>query len=203
MSEHRFTAGPLRDLVRRSAVAYSKRSRTRKAERFCGIIRADGVRSVLLVGAESATFSWSNIIERAVIGSGAWVVVSGLGPELDFPATAVVCDGLRLPFADQSFDLVLSNAVIEHVGGADAQVAFVAEHRRVGRAFIITPPNRWFPIESHTRVVARHWSPSWRASRAEFTRLLSQQEFRDLLPSGAAISGHAWSPTFTAHVGSP
>jgi SAM-dependent methyltransferase len=200
MSKHRFSLAPLRDLVRRSAIAYSKRSRTSKAERFCRIIRDDGVRSVLLVGAESATFSWSNIIERAVIGSGAWVVVSGLGPDLDFPVAAVICDGLRLPFADQTFDLVLSNAVIEHVGDAEAQATFVAEHRRVGRSFIITTPNRWFPVESHTRVIARHWSPAWRASREEFTRLMSAEEFRAMLPPGATISGHRWSPTFTAYV---
>jgi SAM-dependent methyltransferase len=187
-------------LVRRASVVYSRHSRRQKAKRICAIIRDDNVRSVLLVGAASDTQSWSNIIERAVIDSGAWVVVSGLGADLDFPAAAVVCDGLRLPFADKTFDLVLSNAVIEHVGGASEQTTFVAEHRRVGRSFIVTTPNRWFPIESHTRVIARHWSPQWRASRHEFTRLLSRTEFRELLPSGAAVGGHPWSPTFTAYI---
>jgi SAM-dependent methyltransferase len=190
---------PVGALVRRGSIIYSRHSRRQKAGRFCRIIRDQRVRSVLLVGAASDTQSWSNIIERAVIDSGAWVVVSGLGPDLDFPADAVVCDGLSLPFADNSFDLVLSNAVIEHVGGAVEQARFLAEHRRVGRSFIVTTPNRWFPIESHTRAVLRHWSPSWRAARQEFTRLLSKAEFRELLSPGVPVSGHPWSPTFTAY----
>lgn len=198
------SAGPelsprFQGLVRRAAIAYSVRNRRRKAQRFTQIIRDRRVRSVLLVGAESANFPWSNIVERAIIASGAWVVASGLGPDLDFPVTRVFCDGLRLPFEDDAFDLVISNAVIEHVGDAAAQRTFVAEHHRVGRAFIMTTPNRWGPVEVHTRTVVRHWSPRWRASRAEFTRLLSRSEFRALLPPRTQISGHALSPTFTAY----
>jgi hypothetical protein len=189
----------LQGLVRRAAIIYSVRNRRRKAERFTQIIREHQVRSVLLVGAESADFPWSNIVERAIISSGAWVVASGLGPDLDFPVTRVFCDGLRLPFENDAFDLVISNAVIEHVGDVDAQQTFVAEHRRVGRSFIATTPNRWGPIEVHTRTVLLHWSPKWRASRHEFTRLLSRSEFRALLPAQTQISGHALSPTFTAY----
>jgi SAM-dependent methyltransferase len=50
-------------------------------------------------------------------------------------------DGMRLPFPDQSFDLVLSHAVIEHV--ADAPL-YLQECRRVlaagGRCFLSTAP---------------------------------------------------------------
>jgi hypothetical protein len=190
---------PVRGLVRRGSVVYSQHSRRQKARRFCTIIRDDQVQSVLLVGAASDTQSWSNIVERAVIDTGVRVVISGLGPDLDFPTESVYCDGLSLPFWDQTFDLVISNAVIEHVGGASEQAAFIAEHQRVGRAIIITTPNRWFPIESHTRTIVRHWSPRWRARRHEFTRLLSRAEFADMLPSDVHMTGHRWSPTFTAY----
>jgi SAM-dependent methyltransferase len=190
---------PVRGLVRRGSVAYSRHSRRQKAKRFCSIIREDHVQSVLLVGAASDTQSWSNIVERAVIDTGVRVVISGLGPDLDFPTESVYCDGLSLPFADKTFDLVISNAVIEHVGGAAEQAAFIAEHQRVGRAFIVTTPNRWFPIESHTRTIVRHWSPRWRSLRHEFTRLLSRAEFAAMLPSDIRLTGHRWSPTFTAY----
>ena len=53
----------------------------------------------------------------------------------------VRADGMALPFADQSFDLVLSHAVIEHV--ADAPL-YLRECRRVlragGRIFLSTAP---------------------------------------------------------------
>jgi hypothetical protein len=88
--------------------------------------------------------------------------------------------------------------VIEHVGGEVEQRRFVAEHVRVGRDWVITTPNRWFPVESHTSAVLRHWSPRWRDSRPEFTRLLSLREFRDLLPADARVVGRPWSATFTA-----
>jgi hypothetical protein len=181
------------------AARYSAANRRRKARRITAHITERGVASVLLVGAESAEFAWSNIVEDAVLASGARVVVSGLGPRLDFDAPRVFGDGRALPFRDGSFDLVISNAVIEHVGGADDQRAFVAEHERVGRSFIITTPNRWFPVESHTRTFLRHWSARWRDRQSRhFSRLLSRREFRKLLPAGTTISGTLVSPTFFA-----
>ena len=68
-------------------------------------------------------------------------------------------DACALPFADGAFDVVHSNAVIEHVGGRDRQEAFVREALRVGRRVFLTTPNRWFPIEVHTRLPLVHWLP--------------------------------------------
>jgi SAM-dependent methyltransferase len=58
-------------------------------------------------------------------------------------------DGRKLPFDDQSFDVVFSAAVIEHVGSREKQRAFVREACRVGKNVFITTPNRFFPIEPH------------------------------------------------------
>lgn len=191
-------------LVEQAARSYSVRNRRRKAARIVRFMDEHAVRSVLLVGTESADYDWSNIVERAVMEHAGWIVASGLGPDLDVPAPRVICDGRRLPFDDDSFDLVISNAVVEHVGSQHDQAAFVAEHHRVGRAFIITTPNLWYPVESHTRTVLRHWSARWRTARAEFTRLLSRRLFRAILPPGTAVEGWAASPTFTAtHVCGP
>lgn len=81
--------------------------------------------------------------------------------EQDFPGlTYVKASGLSLPFADRSFDLVVSFAVIEHVGDRQQQRAFVQEMLRVGKACCITTPNRWYPVEFHTILPLVHWLPS-------------------------------------------
>ena len=74
-------------------------------------------------------------------------------------ARYVQANALELPFADEEFDVVFSNAVIEHVGGEAEQRRFVEEVLRVGRRAFITTPNRWFPVEVHTRLPLVHWLP--------------------------------------------
>lgn len=69
-------------------------------------------------------------------------------------------DGLNLPFGDQSFDVVHSSAVLEHVGSFGNQARFVSECARVARrALFLTTPNRWFPVEFHTVLPLVHWLP--------------------------------------------
>ncbi len=75
-------------------------------------------------------------------------------------------DACDLPFADGEFDIVHSNAVIEHVGGRERQEAFVREAVRVGKRVFLTTPNRWFPVEVHTRLPFVHWLPETAAVRA-------------------------------------
>lgn len=83
-----------------------------------------------------------------------------------------IAAGRPLPFADKSFDIAYSNAVIEHVGSWENQRAFVAELERVARHVFITAPNRWFPIEHHTGLPFLHWLPiSW------FRALLRRSRF--------------------------
>ena len=100
-------------------------------------------------------------------------------------------DACALPFEDGVFDVYFSNAVIEHVGGVERQRAFVAEAIRVaGRAFITTP-NRWFPVEVHTRLPFVHWLPEPAADRmfalagkpwAKENHLLGSADLRRLFP---------------------
>ena len=105
-------------------------------------------------------------------------------------------DALALPFEDGSFDVVFSNAVIEHVGGEEEQRRFVAEALRVGRRAFITTPNRWFPIEVHTRLPLVHWLPDAVSHRiydvarkpwAKRNRLLSPGSFASLFPGDVRI----------------
>lgn len=73
---------------------------------------------------------------------------------------AVLYDGREFPFADGEFDIGWSNAVIEHVGDRDRQVLFVRELLRVCRRVYFTTPNRYFPVELHTKLPFLHWLPA-------------------------------------------
>ena len=75
-------------------------------------------------------------------------------------------DALDLPFVDGEFDVVFSNAVIEHVGRRAQQRRFVEESLRIARRAFITTPNRWFPVEVHTRLPLVHWLPQPLTHRA-------------------------------------
>lgn len=104
-----------------------------------------------------------------------------------------------LPFKDKEFDIAFSNAVIEHVGNSDNQRAFVNEMLRVSRAFFLTTPNRWFPVEFHTAVPFLHFLPKrifrkilaalgetyW--SKEENLNLLSKKELRALFPKEVKV----------------
>lgn len=78
----------------------------------------------------------------------------------NFPEVKVVLyDGNYFPFEDKEFDIAWSNAVIEHVGEYDKQLLFLSELIRTSKSIFITTPNRWFPIEVHTRLPFLHYLP--------------------------------------------
>ena len=59
-----------------------------------------------------------------------------------------------------SSDLVISNATIEHVGGELKQKKMIENIIRLTKKiFIITTPNRFYPIELHTKIPLIHWFP--------------------------------------------
>ncbi|AFZ22779.1 methylase involved in ubiquinone/menaquinone biosynthesis [Cylindrospermum stagnale PCC 7417] len=77
-----------------------------------------------------------------------------------YPQIEVVrYDGKFFPFPDQKFDVCWSNAVLEHVGNEEQQIIFLKEVKRVAKKSFITTPNKYFPIEVHTRTPLLHYLP--------------------------------------------
>lgn len=97
--------------------------------------------------------------------------------------TFLQVDGVQLPFEDASFDVVISNHVIEHVGDATAQCDHLRELRRVlkkdGVGYLAVP-NRWMLIEPHYRLMFLSWWPhGWRTS---YLQLMRKGNFYDCEP---------------------
>ncbi len=154
----------------------SLRSRRRKLDLFLETMRPGPETTVLDVGADELSFgegggcATHNFFEELY----PWperITAVGLHDGRAFaqrhPAVSYLqADACALPFPDKAFDVYFSNAVIEHVGGRERQRAFVAEALRVADHVFVTTPNRWFPIEVHTRLPLVHWLPERAAHRA-------------------------------------
>ena len=188
----------------RLADAISLRSRRRKLALFLELMRPTAATSVLDVGVDEVSLGEAgghggctthNLLEESY----PWperLTALGLHDGTRFRAryphiAYVQGDACALPFADGAFDVVHSNAVIEHVGARERQEAFVREALRVGRRVFVTTPNRWFPVEVHTRLPLVHWLPEPLAGRvydllrmpwARENHLLGPGDLRSLFP---------------------
>ncbi|MCB1787860.1 MAG: class I SAM-dependent methyltransferase [Gammaproteobacteria bacterium] len=79
----------------------------------------------------------------------------------DFDFTTVT--GTSLPFADDTFDICISNHVLEHVGDRHAQADHLAEIGRVLKDdgwLYLAVPNRWTLVEPHYKLPLLSWLPS-------------------------------------------
>jgi len=119
------------------------------------------------------------------------------GMEEAYPGSRFVTyDGRIFPFANDDFDILFSNAVIEHVGNFDSQLLFLNEMLRVSKNVFFTTPNKWFPVEVHTSVPLLHWSDDlffkWcKASGKYYTKdnlnLLNYGKIKQLLALSNAV----------------
>lgn len=94
-------------------------------------------------------------------------------------------DGTILPFDDQSFDIVISNHVIEHVGGRAQQRNHLSELCRVlasGGYIYLATPSRWHVVEPHFSLPFLSWIP--RRWRDGYVRISGKGDVYDCDPLG-------------------
>jgi SAM-dependent methyltransferase len=144
--------------------------------RLCAPADAD---TILDVGVSDVVTDAANMLEQKYPRQNRITAV-GLGEGSAFRSAYPGAAYMRiepnrpLPFADHSFAIATSNAVLEHVGSPANQTAFVAELARVARTVFITVPNRYFPVEHHTAVPLLHF---WDATFGVACRGLGKTEW--------------------------
>ena len=141
-------------------------SRQRKLELFNRMMNPTKQMKLLDVGAQIDpngnegrqlidTYPWRNNFSVVNISAEHISTIQKRYPEIE----AVVCDACKLPWPDKSFDIVYSNAVIEHLGSYERQKTMAAEIMRIAKRWFVTTPNRWFPFEFHMRLPFVTWLP--------------------------------------------
>lgn len=103
--------------------------------------------AVIDLGGRAETWRRAPISPRSVC------VVNLETPDADPPAGVTVeygdaCD-MPAHISSRSFDIVFSNAVLEHVGGHTNRSAFARTVRSLADKHWIQTPYRYFPIEPH------------------------------------------------------
>jgi len=146
------------------AYRVSKFNRNRKWKLFLERFDPQPDTTVLDVGFSDVELSETDNFIEKFYPFPAMLTALGLGPAPNFgtrypQVKCVMYDGAEFPFDDKCFDVCWSNAVVEHVGDRNAQRNFLKEIARVSRQAFITTPNRYFPIEVHTRTPLLHLLP--------------------------------------------
>ena len=100
--------------------------------------------------------------------------------------------GEQLPFVDNSFDLILSNEVIEHVTDDRASVAEMARVARPGGRIVIFAPNRWYPVEQH----GVYWRGEYHFGNTPLVNYLPNPLRNRLAPHVRAYTGHGLRALF-------
>ncbi len=192
----------------------SRLSRQRKLAQFYACCRPGKDDLVLDVGVTPTAWSTArgcSRVENFLEISYPWperIVGLSIDPvdgfrEVHPEVQAVQGDGGHLPFRDNAFDLVFSNAVIEHVGDRARQARFVRECLRVARRGVfLAAPNRWFPYDAHVALPLIHWLPRvvWRPLISEpALHLISPLALLRLFPRSSRPQrlSPLWTPSIT------
>ncbi|XP_055637178.1 uncharacterized protein LOC129775927 isoform X2 [Toxorhynchites rutilus septentrionalis] len=103
-------------------------------------------------------------------------VARGKGEEV------AICDNLELPFRDESFDAVLSLAVVHHFATTERRVGAIRELARIlriGGRVIITV---WALEQRHRRFESQDVLVPWQPPRAKNVAMSDEEDDEDFLP---------------------
>jgi SAM-dependent methyltransferase len=131
-----------------------RRFRIARMARFQRLFQVTATTRILDVGGTPANWALLGVRPRVTILN----LPRAIETERD-SMTWIFADGCRLPFRDNSFDVVFSNSVIEHLGDASKQEQYAREIARVGVRYFVQTPNRWFPVEPHLLTPLVHFLP--------------------------------------------
>lgn len=170
---------------RQAHVILDAESRGQKAAKIISLVGPERIRAarrILEIGCGSGIIS----SELARAGAGRCEVhavdVADNRVEREGYHFQLVTDA-TLPFATGSFDVVVSNYVIEHVASDEEQALHLREIERVlapsGVAYLGLP-NRWRLVEPHFRLPLLSWFP--RALSDRYVRLAGRGTRYDCLP---------------------
>jgi len=141
-------------------------SRNRKFELFNEVVKPTKEMRILDVGAEISPggegtlqfidhYPWKSNVSAINLSVEHISLIKQYYPEVD----ARIGDACDLPWEDKYFDVVYSNAVIEHIANFKRQRKMATEIMRVGKRWFVTTPNRLYPFEFHMRLPFVTWLP--------------------------------------------
>lgn len=71
----------------------------------------------------------------------------------------IIGDARATQFKDDSFDVVFSNSLVEHLGDWTSQRHFAEEVRRLAPCYFVQTPDKLCPMEPHFVTPFVHWLP--------------------------------------------
>ncbi|MEN1960944.1 class I SAM-dependent methyltransferase [Luteimonas sp. MJ246] len=172
--------------ARRPHAALEKEPRYRKGQKIERLLQIAPERAGLRLLEAGAGSGWiSHYFTRSMLGRyqvDAVDVVDNRQVSEGYSFTLV--DGTQLPFPDGTFDIVISNHVIEHVGSDEEQAQHLAELLRVmksGGVGYLAVPNRWMLFEPHYHLALLSWWPeAWRSAWLRLWRKGQEYDCRPL-----------------------
>lgn len=154
----------------------SRKSRLQKFDLFKAVFKPQPNDLVLDIGATGSYFPLRTFEDfypysERIVGGGIALEEVKTAKQIYPFSNYVTFDGCDLPFRDKSFDIVFSNAVIEHVLDKGRQAQFAREVMRVGKSWFVTTPNYWFPFDSYSYLLFLQFLP--RSMQRRYKQLLA------------------------------